>query len=150
MTTLKKIRANQKGFTLVELIVVVAILGVLAAVAVPNYMNYLYKTRISTDIDTARAVLNVARTMYMTGTPLDEVTTENALKEADLTGKPAAMGGAIEDVLGDIDTATDKDDFSITVSIPTGDDAKVDSTKWEITDSGKVTEHAELPVPKKS
>ncbi|MFM2417531.1 MAG: hypothetical protein RL385_2254 [Pseudomonadota bacterium] len=35
------------GFTLVELMIVVAILGVLAAVAVPAYMSYVYKSKTS-------------------------------------------------------------------------------------------------------
>lgn len=39
MQNLKKILKNKKGFTLVELMVVVAILGVLVAVAVPVYNN---------------------------------------------------------------------------------------------------------------
>ncbi len=40
---------NQKGFTLTELIVVVAILGVLAAVATPSIIGYLNDAKVSTD-----------------------------------------------------------------------------------------------------
>lgn len=53
---------NEKGFSLVELIIVVALLGVLAAVAAPNYINYLYTSRIAADISTARSL---AQSAYM-------------------------------------------------------------------------------------
>lgn len=51
---------NKNGFTLIELIIVVAILGVITAVAVPNYLNYIYTSRVTADISTARELARSA------------------------------------------------------------------------------------------
>src|SRR5262245_60674708 len=43
----KKLSQNNQGFTLVELMIVVAIIGILASIAIPNYQKYQAKARQS-------------------------------------------------------------------------------------------------------
>ncbi len=84
---------NQLGFTLIELMIVVAIIGILAAIAVPMYLDYTVRSQIAEGINVAGGAKS-AVTEYYQGTGI--FPTDNA--QAGLSAATDISGKYVESV----------------------------------------------------
>ena len=67
----KNLKKNNRGFTLAELLIVVAIIAVLVAIAIPVFTNQLEKAREATDMANIRNAYATAMAHYLDGTKTD-------------------------------------------------------------------------------
>ena len=88
---------NEKGFSLVELIVVIAIMAVLVGIIAPQLIKYIEKSKITTDLQTMDAIYEAL--IYAANDP-DVVQDRESMTEIDSMLTPKTLEG----LLGNSDT----------------------------------------------
>lgn len=86
-------RTAQKGFTLIELMIVVAIIGILAAVALPAYQDYTAKAQISEGVTLTSGVKKEIELAFPQDNtcPVNTSAVGNIGKNTDINGKYVAQ-----------------------------------------------------------
>lgn len=121
-------KLNKKGFTLAELLVVVAIIGVLVAISIPIFTSQLEKAREATDLANIRSAYAECSTAVLTNTNGENgvtftaaagTTPASASKDVKLTQKQSdwqTADAATNEIAGKkIDTLPDSGTVTVTV-----------------------------------
>lgn len=138
MNNLKEQKLNNKGFSLVELIIVIAIMAVLIGVLAPQYLKYVEKSRVSADADQIDTLISAVE-IYSADIGMVEgeivIGTNGSITPSD-TGNPS-----IKDALDDADLDCTK----ITVSSKTFKGGC--TIKFSATDGVTVTDETDTNKP---
>jgi len=129
---LKKIAV--KGFTLIELMIVVAIIGLLAALAIPNFIKFQAKARQSEAKSNLKAVFTAQKAYYGDKQTYYDVFSVIGF-EPEMNNRYAYFADAVGDNAGEVRTSAGVAHNSAASTIcaagPTGDKAiSVDEQKW--------------------
>ena len=108
-------KAMQKGFTLIELMIVIAIIGILAAIAIPQYQNYITRSQASRVMGETSQIKTAVETCILDGRTT-KITHKGPVAAADVA-TTCVTGATQSNLLGaDATTTVEKGYPAVTIS----------------------------------
>jgi type IV pilus assembly protein PilA len=111
MTKLKKTFKNAKGFTLIELMIVIAIMGILAAIAYPTIVENLGSGKATAAMDQVRAIRTAATKYAPVNGDMTDVSIQE-LVDNGLLPEDWADGSSVNPWAGDVSVSVDSSDVT--------------------------------------
>jgi type IV pilus assembly protein PilA len=138
---------KQQGFTLIELMIVVAIIGILAAIAIPAYQDYTIRAQVSEGLNLSGGAKAAVTEFFQDRGSMPADNSEAGLA---LPGEIAGKYVTQVEVVNGIITVTYGNDAHAVIATQTiqlePDTGDAGSVQWECTSLGNVIQNKHLPA----
>lgn len=132
---------NQRGFTLIELMIVVAIIGILASLAIPAYQSYSIRAQIAEGLTLSGPLKNAVAVFYNDNGVFPADNAEASAETADSYGGKYVSSISIDEAVISIQYGNDANALingqTITVTATNNDG----SLSWDCASSGVISDN---------